>query len=333
MNLNTVTKISGVSYDDGLHKHGLLSKFKNILWGIKFFLHNGIPRNVFRFGGGLGDHLMVSSVFHEYRKRGEKKTWMMSDHPDVFEKNIDSIKIVSDNWRVEKYCSNFGVKPTVLSYGNWIGDNDRILPPKKHIIIEIMERAGLLGEVEVRPWYNAVFSNENEFTCNRQVCIQGAGTRSSTEMQNKQWDGAKYAELAEKLSQDYDLVQLGMPGESEIPSAKDFRGKLTIQQTAKILAESRFFVGQVGFLMHLARAVGTRSAIIYGGREKAWQSGYPCNENIETSPPCSPCWQCNTCDHDRMCLEVISVENVLEAINRLEERLGDPLETQTAFLG
>ena len=34
-----------------------------------------------------------------------------------------------------------------------------------------------------------------------------------------------------------------------------------------------------------------------------------------------------------MCLEMISVENVLEAINRLEERLGDPLETQTAVLG
>ena len=327
-----MTDISGASYNDGVHKHGLLARFHNWVWGIRFFLQHGIPRRVFRFGGGLGDHLMISAVFRELRKRGKKYSWMMTDHPSIFDNSIDVEKVVADNWRVEKYCSRFGVMPTLLSYGQWIDDSDKIAPPEKHILLEIMERAGLQGEVQIRPWYSAVLSDENVSDHNRKVCIQGAGTRSSTEMKNKQWDEAKYAELGEKLSQDYDLIQLGMPGESEIPSAKDFRGKLTIQQTAKILAESRFFVGQVGFLMHLARAVGTRSTIIYGGREKAWQSGYPCNENIETSPPCSPCWQCNTCDHDRMCLEMISVENVLEAINRLEERLGDPLETQTAVL-
>ena len=40
------------------------------------------------------------------------------------------------------------------------------------------------------------------------------------------------------------------------------------------------FVGQVGFLMHLARAVDCRAVIVYGGRETPAQSGYPCNENL-----------------------------------------------------
>ena len=84
--------------------------------------------------------------------------------------------------------------------------------------------------------------------------------------------------------------------------------------------------------MHLARAVETRSVIIYGGRLKAWQSGYPCNENIETNPDCSPCWQNNHCDYDRKCLKEISVNDVLEAIERVEKRLPEKLETEVVVL-
>jgi len=84
--------------------------------------------------------------------------------------------------------------------------------------------------------------------------------------------------------------------------------------------------------MHLARAVGTRSIIVYGGREKAWQSGYPCNENLETNPDCSPCWRNNGCELDRSCLSQISVDDVMKAIEKLQERLSSPLETEVATL-
>ena len=84
--------------------------------------------------------------------------------------------------------------------------------------------------------------------------------------------------------------------------------------------------------MHLARAVDTRSVIIFGGREKAWQSGYPCNENLETSPACSPCWQNNNCDNQKACMSEIQSSDVLAAVNRLEERIFNPLETDSTIL-
>jgi hypothetical protein len=323
--------VSGNAFSDGLSKGGIATKIYNILWGIRFAFKNGRPQKVFRFGGGLGDHLMVSAVFREYRKRGVKSLWMMSDHPAIFEGNQDVDRVVPDSWRVEKYCSRLGVMPRLLSYGRWINDTDRLEPPKKHILAEILERAGLSGEVALRPWFPAVLPNGNQVE-GRCVCIQGSGTRSSTEMKNKQWDCQKYEELASHLADRYELVQLGMPGESDIPGAKDLRGMLSIQETAKVLAGARFFIGQVGFLMHLARAVETRSIVIFGGREKAWQSGYPCNENLETDPQCSPCWQSNKCDYDRVCLSDISVEDVLNAIERMEKRLSGPLETITHTL-
>ena len=325
-------KVSGNEFDKQKVGSGLISKVRHILWGIYFFLFYGIPKKVYRFGGGLGDHLMVSAVFHEFKRQGFSKLWMMSDNPDLFLGNTDIDKVVPDNWMIHKYCSRLGVEPTVLSYGKWINDNDRIEPPRKHIIAEILERAGLHGEVELKPYFVTSQTHSNKPKNNRVVCVQGANTSSSTPMLNKQWHSSRFVEIANILSQHYELYQIGLEGESDIPVTKDFRGQLSIAQTAEVLSKARFFIGQVGFLMHLARAVNTRSIIIYGGREKAKQSGYPCNENLETHPECSPCWRNNDCEFNRECLDDIQVSDVLSAVERIETRLTNPLETERAFI-
>ena len=134
-----------------------------------------------------------------------------------------------------------------------------------------------------------------------------------------------------KLSSRFSIVQLGLKNQPKLNNTLDLRGS-SISESASYLANATFFLGQVGFLMHLARAVNTRSVIIYGGREKSWQSGYPCNENIETNPVCSPCWQNNHCDYDRKCLKEITVKDVLVAIERVEKRLPEKLETEVVVL-
>tara|TARA_B100001123_G_C15215381_1_gene989002 strand:+ start:346 stop:1344 length:999 start_codon:yes stop_codon:yes gene_type:complete len=325
-------KVSGVEFDAQIESTGLRSKITNALWGISFLLRNGIPKKAYRFGGGLGDHLMTSAVFHEFRRRGFSNLWMMSDNPDLFLNNTDIDKVVPDNWMTHKYCSRVGATPTVLSYGKWINDNDRIDPPRRHIIAEILEKAGIHGEVKLRPYYFTKQTKANKPKNNRIICIQGANTSSSTPMLNKQWHPSRFVEIANILNQHYELHQIGLKGESDIPVTKDFRGQLSIAQTAEVLSNARFFIGQVGFLMHLARAVNTRSIIIYGGREKAKQSGYPCNENLEAHPECSPCWRNNECEFNRECLDDIKVSDVLSAVERIETRLTNPLETERAFI-
>jgi ADP-heptose:LPS heptosyltransferase len=66
--------------------------------------------------------------------------------------------------------------------------------------------------------------------------------------------------------------------------------------------------------MHLARAVDCPSVIVYGGREPPSLTGYSCNQNVTRTPVCSPCWQRNRCDFDRVCLEDIAAEDVIAAI-------------------
>lgn len=294
-------------------------------------LKHGIPTKAFHFGGGLGDHLLCTAVFHELGKRGVQKCWMLSHYPEIFQNNPYGLEIVPDEWKTLKLLEKLKSPATLLFYTEWLKNLDQVKSPQNHIILEILKKSNISGEVQLRPyWYRnkieSVLSTEDIY-----ICIQSTSTHSSTPMLNKQWKESRLIECINALRKDYQIVQLGSHQEPKLPFTTDGRG-LSIEESATILANAQFFVGQVGFLMHLARSVDTRSVIIYGGREKAWQSGYPCNENLETSPSCSPCWQNNQCDYHRLCMSDISSEDVLKGVNRLEARLSQELETDTASL-
>lgn len=301
------------------------------MWGLKILTKNGIPQRAFNFGGGLGDHLLCTILFHELAKRGVKNCWMLSHYPEIFTNNPYNLKIVQDDWKTLKFLEKIKRPSTLLYYGTWIGDTDRIIPPKHHMAVEILEKANIEGKVSVRPYWHQEIDHSILNIHAEYICVQSTINFSSTEVKNKRWSEIKMQTVVDELSKRFCVIQIGTPEESKLNNSMDFRSA-TISESASLLANCTFFLGQEGFPMHLARAVDTRSVIIYGGRIKAWQSGYPCNENIETSPPCSPCWQNNNCDHTRICMTDISVEDVLNAISRLELRLDEDLETAKVSL-
>lgn len=256
---------------------------------------------------------------------------MLSHYPEIFQNNPYGLQVVPDEWKTIKLLEKINRPATLLYYGKWIGDNDKIDPPKKHIIAEILQKCDIKGDVCLRPyWYGDTqltkLVPEKDY-----ICVQSTKTYSSTPMLNKQWDEDSLIEVVKLLKDKFEVIQLGTLEEPGLPNTIDHRN-LDISDSATLLANAKFFIGQVGFLMHLARAVDTRSVIIYGGREKAWQSGYPCNENIETSPNCSPCWQNNQCDYHRQCLSAISTRDLLRGVDRLDARLSQDLEIHTANL-
>jgi hypothetical protein len=314
-------------FSPAVQSSGLIAKIQNIYWGIKLFLINGMPNKAFRFGGGLGDHLLCTTIFHEWAKRGVHKCWFLSQYHELFTKNPYSLRVIEDNWKAIKFLEKINQPATLIQYGKWIGEPDRIAPPKKHIIVEILQCSGITGKVSLRPYWYGDISYVPLMTSKRVICVQSTQTFSSTPMNNKRWDERHLQVVVNHFVEGYEIVQLGTSNEPRLEQTTDGRN-LSISDSASMLANASIFVGQVGFLMHLARAVDTRSVIIYGGREKARQSGYPCNENIESNLPCSPCWQNNQCDHDRKCMSDISVKHVMNAIKRIEKRLQDDLETE-----
>ena len=107
------------------------------------------------------------------------------------------------------------------------------------------------------------------------------------------------------------------------------RGKTTLRESAAIIAAARVVVCQEGLLMHLARAVDTRAVVIFGGAVDPAILGYTANENLTTALDCAVCWMPNHCSHARMCMDRITSDDVLAAVERADARHGEPLPVQT----
>src|SRR5207245_158600 len=124
----------------------------------------------------------------------------------------------------------------------------------------------------------------------RQIAIQSSGGKAARPITTKEWFPERFQEAVDVLSRDATVVQIGSTLDPPLRGAVDLRGKTTIRQAAAVLHNSASFVGLVGFLMHLAKAAGTRSVIVYGGREQPSQSGYSENVNVYTDLACAPWW-------------------------------------------
>jgi hypothetical protein len=192
------------------------------------------------------------------------------------------------------------------------------------------QKAGILGSITLKPHFILHESEKEQGqVTSRQITIQTSGLTARHAMHNKNWFVEGYQEVVSSLKSKYNFVQIGSLSDPPLEGVLDLRGKTTIRQTAALLCRSLVFVGQVGLLMHLARAVDCRSVILYGGREKPSQSGYSCNENLYSEVGCSPCWRMNTCPYDMECMRRISAADVLRAVEAQVEKYGAPLICDT----
>jgi hypothetical protein len=282
-------------------------------------------------GAGIGDDLLLTAMFRELRRRGQDRFWVTTRYPELYRGNADIPLIVPPLPRYDALLKRLGVRVVYPWYTSYNPAYDRDDPiPRQHIISVMCQKAGITGTITLRPY---LFLDDGELAqgrlSDRQVAIQSSGLDAKHAMRNKNWSFERYQGVVSALRDRYDFVQLGSTSDPPLDGALDLRGKTTLRGTAAVLGGSLAFVGQVGLLMHLARAVDCRSVIVYGGRETPAQSGYPCNENLFSDVPCAPCWRLNTCPHDRVCLEMIGTGAVIDALEAQVTRYGAPLACDT----
>ena len=293
----------------------------------------GFPRHYFHGTGGLGDDLMCTTVFRELKKRGACRIVMATSRPGIFQNNPDVDAVL---WHPRPRLNRWqqtGLPLLRLGYAQYDPVCDRDEPPDEHILIKMCRLAGITGQVELRPY---LFLTSAEMAAGRiatkQVVMQSSGMSAPHPMRNKEWYPQRFQEICNSLGSDNTVVQLGSANDPKLEGALDLRGKATIRESAAIMAKSLVCIGLVGFLMHLARAVDCRAVILYGGREKPEQTGYVANKNLYSPVECSPCWLRNPCDHNRKCMDMITVEQVLAATRDQINKFGSALEVETAQL-
>ena len=294
----------------------------------------GSPETIIFFGHGIGDDLLCTAVGHELKKRGIRKIVIFSRYKELFSGNPDFHNVwnIGDKSVARRKYS--GLPCIIPFYGGYDAASDRDLMGDTHIIEVMCRAAGIRGEIELRPYIHLTASEKAHGRLFRkQAVIQSCGLRTAAGvMKNKEWYPERFQQVVDDLQGEINFVQLGNVEDPPLQGVIDLRGKTTLRESAAILANSMFFAGQVGFLMHLARAVDCRSAIVYGGREDPRVTGYRCNMNLTGSMPCAPCWQRNRCDYDKECMRQITADAVTDACRSLMRNACYPLDRECTVI-
>ena len=195
-------------------------------------------------------------------------------------------------------------------------DYERNPALKVHMLTLMAKKAGL-DSIDLKPVIkfdldrSAVFPDKGKI----RIGIHSLGKESAPGV--KDYTPDRWNDVIRLIKASNDRVSFVQLGASTDPLLQgvtyNLRGMTSIQGSVSVLAQLDLFVGQVGFLMHAARAVDCPAVIVFGGSEKAYQSGYPENINIESSPECSPCW-IKDCQYDIKCMKEINPEYVAEKI-------------------
>jgi hypothetical protein len=306
-------------------------------WVASEVKRRGWPRHLVHFYGLTpGDDLMCTAVLREMRRRGRQGVWMMTRFPDLFERNHDADAVVPFDERYERMVSWLGGRRWHARYDERDPVADRSTQPEHHIIALMCQACGIAGRVTLRPYLS--LSDEERAAgrlAPRQIALHSSGLSAQSAMRNKEWFADRFQGVVDALRREYTFVQLGAPSDPPLNGCIDLRGRTTMRQSAAILANSVLVLAQVGFLMHLARAVDRPAVIIYGGREMPWQSGYSCNVNLWTPLSCAPCWRWSACDNpiERECMRRIAIDDVVAAVRECAEHADEPLREDVAFIG
>jgi ADP-heptose:LPS heptosyltransferase len=275
------------------------------------------PDLVLKYGNSLGDDLLCTIIANQLFLNGKKNIWVKTNYPELYYNNPYISRIVTNknerffNYYISK-LSIPEVQPLYSNYNN-LSDSDKI--PDKHIIYKMCDSSRVQYPLKLSPF---IFLTNKEKKVGSKysgcIIIQSSGISSNNPMTTKEWDYNKFNDLVSKLKNKFTFVQIGANSDPLLNNVIDLRGKTNIRESASILFNAKLFIGLVGFLMHLSKAVNCKSVIIYGGREQPSQSGYIENENICTSLECSPCWIRSNCPNNMKCMSQISVEDVLNSV-------------------
>jgi ADP-heptose:LPS heptosyltransferase len=140
--------------------------------------------------------------------------------------------------------------------------------------------------------------------------------------QRREWDDRKFAELSDRLMEDYKAKVLFFGAGFDVPKIQniismmehkpiDLSGKTSIKQMAEVIRRCDLFIGLESSGMHIAAAVDTPYLIIYGGYTDPGQFGpYKAEGRIvRKEVECRYCFGRGKCAKE--CLSNIAVSDVL----------------------
>jgi len=107
----------------------------------------------------------------------------------------------------------------------------------------------------------------------------------------------------------------------------DLTGRTDLDRVAAILSGARAYIGNDSGLMHLAGALGVPTVGVFGSSNPVWTAplGPRAGYVTATGFACHPCYR-KTCNQPEFCLETVSPETVLEAVDALTGQTAEEMD-------
>ncbi|MDO9576728.1 MAG: glycosyltransferase family 9 protein [Candidatus Cloacimonadales bacterium] len=262
------------------------------------------PRTIIlrRISNAMGDCLLLSIALQGLRKKfPHHKIIIECKWPELFFNNPQV------DWITRRHITmtKRHIKPKY-----------RILPNTRDSIYKQISQ--YVSEKEI--FYPQIYLTNSEIKTAAQkfpfsylaICPVGKAKFSAN---RKEWGMENFQKVVDNFS-NIKFIQIGTPDIPLLENVIDARG-LAIRKSAAVLKNARFFIGLEGGLMHLAKAVRTRSVIIYGGFINPELSRYEGNLNIVNLVDCSPCFSSEEKHPDcpsMKCMKTISASDVCRQI-------------------
>jgi hypothetical protein len=259
---------------------------------------------------------MATGVLHAWRRIHQgQRLFVLSRFPELFDHNPDVLRAFSERTYHEVFKRLN--KPVIWRIGNAIGG--MVIKPTypfpsfgKHLMDSMSETIGvsLLPEEHHPVLYLTSAEKKGQVWALQCIAVQSSSTSYWTP--NKNWVAGRMQSVVNELIRlGYKIIQLGVLDDEPLQNVLDLRGKTTLRESAAILANTLLFIGMEGGLVHMARAVGTTSVVIYTGYTTPDETGYSENANLRASTAGKSCWSRIPCEHCRQSAELITVANVI----------------------
>ncbi|MFH1441846.1 MAG: glycosyltransferase family 9 protein [Candidatus Omnitrophota bacterium] len=162
----------------------------------------------------------------------------------------------------------------------------------------------------------------------------GAGASWGKNASLKHWPAIKYAQLADKIIEDFKakIILLGDNTEKPISEAImasmknktiDFTGKTNLPELTAVINNLNLLITNDGGPLHIAVSRGIKTISIFGPVDESVYGPYPPSEKhivIKTDLACRPCYKkfkMGICDKDKKCINSIETNEVLQAVKEL----------------
>lgn len=220
--------------------------------------------------------------------------------------------------------------PNLLSYLDALPNIYRYAPPTtgdwftqgKNLMALYEQNAGLEeGEAAPRVW---VRPEDHETAARLAPEASGRGpliaVHTHSSMASKNWPMENWAVLIERWTaeQGARFMVLGGPGEAEelrgLPSVTHLAGRLTVKETAALIARCDFFVGLDSGLAYVAEAVGTPGLVILGATVRETSGPRSSQFSYVRAPEaCLPACH-RACRRQPLCITHLGVNSVDRAL-------------------